>query len=182
MTDQPLTVAVITGSTTPSHFGPVVTDWVVAHLRERADLRPDVVDLTQLPLPLRRTALAARVGAADAFLVVTPEYNHGYPAGLKAAIDSVYREWHAKPVGMISYGGISGGLRAVEQLRQVFAELHTVVLRDTVSFHRTHTQFDEAGAPLDPAGCGGALKVLLDHLTWWGAALRKARADRPYLS
>jgi NAD(P)H-dependent FMN reductase len=59
-------------------------------------------------------ALSARIDAADGFVVITPEYNHGYPASLKLAIDSVYHPWQAKPVAFVSYGGIAGGLRAVE--------------------------------------------------------------------
>ena len=79
-------------------------------------------------------SLQQRLGQADAFVIVTPEYNHGYPAPLKALIDSSGAEWHAKPVAFVSYGGVSGGLRAVEQLRLVFAELHAVTIRDSVSF------------------------------------------------
>jgi NAD(P)H-dependent FMN reductase len=63
------------------------------------------------------SALCRRIDAADAFVVVTPEYNHSYPASLKHAIDMAYGEWNAKPVAFVSYGGISGGLRAVEALR-----------------------------------------------------------------
>lgn len=79
----------------------------------------------------------------------------------------------------MSYGGIAGGLRAVEQLRQVFAELHAVTVRDTVSFHGGAATFDGPD-PRDPESCGAAAKVLLDQLGWWGRALRQARADQPY--
>ncbi len=68
-------------------------------------------------------------------VVVTPEYNHGYPASLKQAIDIPHAEWQRKAVGFVSYGGLAGGMRAVEQLRQVFAELHCTTVRETVSFH-----------------------------------------------
>ncbi len=61
--------------------------------------------------------------------MITPEYNHGYPASLKQAIDVPRDEWREKAVGFVSYDGVSGGLRVVEQLRQVFAELHTVTMR-----------------------------------------------------
>jgi NAD(P)H-dependent FMN reductase len=113
-------------------------------------------------------------------VVVTPEYNHGYPASLKQAIDLGGREWWAKPVAFVSYGGISGGLRAVEQLRQVFAELHAVTVRDTVSFHGAHGCFDDSGSPRDPSGRNAAAKTMLDQLAWWAYALRDARAVRPY--
>ena len=90
-------------------------------------------------------SLNERVASCDAFIVVTPEYNHGYPAPLKALIDSFGPEWHAKPVAFVSYGGISGGLRAVEQLRLVFAELHAVTIRESVSFAGAWEQFDPEG-------------------------------------
>ncbi len=125
-------------------------------------------------------AYAQRIGRAEAFVVVTPEYNHGSPASLKQAIDLVRAEWRAKPVGFVSYGGTAGGLRAVEQLRQVFAELHAVTVRDTVSFHNARERFDRSGRPLDPVGPSRAADRLLDQLVWWGLSLRAARERRPY--
>ena len=83
-----------------------------------------------------------------------------------------------KPVAFVSYGGMSGGLRAVEQLRQVFAELRAMTVRDTVSFHMAHTLFDPTGEPIDPSGCNAAARTMLDDLAWWASALRAARSDR----
>ncbi|MBW5255136.1 NADPH-dependent FMN reductase, partial [Streptomyces sp. P01-B04] len=74
----------------------------------------------------------------------------------------------------------SGGLRAVEHLRQVFAELHAVSIRDTVSFHNAGALFDDEGRHRDPVGPDAAAKSLLDQLVWWGRALRGARAAHPY--
>ena len=125
-------------------------------------------------------AYLGRLARADGFVVVTPEYNHGYPASLKQAIDLAHHEWRAKPVAFVSYGGMSGGLRAVEQLRQVFAELHATTVRDTVSFHMAHAAFDASGQPVDATGPAAAAKTLLDQLAWWAAALRDARTARPY--
>lgn len=76
--------------------------------------------------------------------------------------------------------GISGGLRAVEHLRQVFAELHAVSVRDTVSFHNAGALFDDRGELTDPAQADGAAKRMLDQLVWWGRALREARTRHPY--
>ncbi|WP_432097524.1 NADPH-dependent FMN reductase [Streptomyces sp. bgisy100] len=124
--------------------------------------------------------LSSRLAAADAFVVVTPEYNHSFPAALKHALDGHGTEWRAKPVGFVSYGGISGGLRAVEQLRQVFAELHATTVRETVSFHNVWDRFGADGLPLDEAGPDGAATAMLDQLAWWAHALRDARTARPY--
>lgn len=112
-------------------------------------------------------------------LVVTPEYNHSFPAVLKNAIDLFREEWRAKPVGFVSYGGQGGGLRAVEQLRLVFAELHAMTVRDSVSFHGAAAVFD-GGRPVDAAISHSAGVNMLEQLEWWGSALRSAREARPY--
>ncbi|MEU6034189.1 NAD(P)H-dependent oxidoreductase [Actinomadura sp. NPDC047616] len=188
---SPLHVAMIIGSTRRSRFGSVVAGWFAEQVTPRADMTLDVVDLrdTRLPdtladdgeddpEPVR--ALAPRLAAADAFVVVTAEYNHSFPAPLKTAIDSFVDEWRAKPIGFVSYGGMSGGLRAVEQLRLVFSELHATTIRDTVSFPICRERFDDDGTPIDTAGANAAAKGLLDQLAWWAHALRDARTARPY--
>lgn len=88
-------------------------------------------------------------------------------------------EWQAKPVGFVSYGGISGGLRAVEQLRLVFAELSAVGLRDTVSFHNPWSELDGDGRLLASRAAVSALNVLVEHLRWWAIALKTARENAP---
>lgn len=180
----PIRLALIIGSTREGRFADTVATWFHAQASQHPELAVDLIDLAEwerpAPTSSSRREFAERVDAAEAFVVITPEYNHGYPAPLKAAIDSVREEWFAKPVGFVSYGGVSGGVRAVEQLRQVFAELHTTTVRETVSFHGAGAQFDETGAPHDQVGPAAAAKVLLDQLIWWGLALRDARAARPY--
>ncbi|MGB9279125.1 MAG: NAD(P)H-dependent oxidoreductase [Pseudonocardiaceae bacterium] len=178
MNSTMFSLAVIVGSVREGRFGPVVAGWFVGQAKQRDDLSVDVIDLADIPIPSAN--FTSRIGAADAFVIVTPEYNHGYPGPLKTAIDSVGREWHAKPVGFVCYGGLSGGLRAVEQLRVVFAEFHTVTIRETVSFHGAHGRFDEHGAPREAAAVNTAAGVLLDQLAWWAHALRAARSARPY--
>ncbi|GGQ15077.1 NADPH-dependent FMN reductase [Streptomyces roseolilacinus] len=190
--EQPLKLAVIVGSNREGRFAPIVADWFTSRARQRADFTVDVVDLARTvlpaalshtPSPEARAALAEvspRLAAADAFVVLTPEYNHSYPAPLKNLVDWHYTEWQAKPVAFVSYGGVSGGLRAVEHLRQVFAELHAVTVRDTVSFHNAGGLFTDDGGLKDPAGPDGAAKRMLDQLGWWGRALRTARAAHPY--
>ncbi|MER6983668.1 NADPH-dependent FMN reductase [Streptomyces carpinensis] len=188
---EPLKVALVVGSNRHGRFGPVVADWLLDHLGERADLLPQVVDVAEtaaLPTTLARgpetsAALAEitpKLASADAFVVLTPEYNHSFPAGLKNLIDWHFTEWQAKPVALVSYGGLAGGLRAVEHLRQVFAELHAVTVRDTVSFHNAGGSFDDGGRLKDPAGPDAAAKSMLDQLVWWGRALQEARQRRPY--
>ncbi|TCP50965.1 NAD(P)H-dependent FMN reductase [Tamaricihabitans halophyticus] len=192
MTEQsPLRIAILMGSTRNGRFCPTITGWFGEQAEQYGDLAVDVIDLNEValpdtliddndPIPPQVEALSARIHAADAFVVITPEYNHSFPAPLKTAIDWFYAEWQAKPVGFVSYGGMSGGLRAVEQLRLVFAEVHAMTVRDGVSFHNYPDQFDEQGQPKDRVGVNGAAKAMLDQLCWWARALRTARAAHPY--
>ena len=178
-------VAVIYGSTRPGRFCHTVVRWTVERLAASEKFQLDVIDPAD-PAPepsideRPSQSLQQRLGQADAFVIVTPEYNHGYPAPLKALIDSSGAEWHAKPVAFVSYGGISGGLRAVEQLRLVFAELHAVTIRDSVSFPGAWEQFDESGTLRNPERSQRGMETLLARLNWWAVALRTARSTHPY--
>ncbi|MCX4969147.1 NAD(P)H-dependent oxidoreductase [Streptomyces sp. NBC_00654] len=188
----PLKVAVILASTRDGRFGPVVANWFLARAADHPEIETDLIDLAELDLPYtlsyrpspagvaQLAKVTPRLAAAEAFVVLTPEYNHSYPASLKNLMDWHHLEWQAKPVAFVSYGGVSGGLRAVEHLRQVFAELHAVTVRDTVSFHNAGALFDDEGQHKDPAEADAAAKVLLDQVLWWGQALREAKARRPY--
>ncbi|WP_086770029.1 NADPH-dependent FMN reductase [Streptomyces bobili] len=193
--EAPLRVAVIVGSVREGRQGRAVTDWFLGAADGRDDLSFDVVDLADLDLPLvmpgwggtpapetvaALAGVSPRLAAADAFVVVTPEYNHSFPAALKNFVDWHHPEWQAKPVGFVSYGGLAGGIRAVEQLRLVFAELHATTVRDSVSLHGPWSGLGEDGAPRDAAVCEGAAKGMLGQLAWWGRALRTARAAHPY--
>lgn len=194
MFDQPLNLAVIIGSTREGRYGPRVARWFHRRALERGDVEVDLVDLAETPLPVVQQAhpvptgtytsaavraFAQRIGSADAFVVVTPEYNHSFPGPLKLAIDSVHPEWAAKPVGFVSYGGVAGGLRAVEHLRPVFAELHAVTVRETVNFYLAEDPIDADGNARSGQADGAASR-LLDQLAWWGHALRHARTVQPY--
>ncbi|MER5214479.1 NAD(P)H-dependent oxidoreductase [Streptomyces sp. NPDC002838] len=193
--DAPLRVAVIVGSVREGRAGRAVTDWFLGTAEGDDGLDLDVIDLADVDLPLvmpgwggtpSPEAVAAladvtpRLAAADAFVVVTPEYNHSFPAALKNFIDWHFEQWRAKPVGFVSYGGLAGGLRAVEQLRLVFAELHAMTMRDAVSLHGPWSGLTEDGTPRDETVCGNAAKDMLGQLSWWGRALRTARVTRPY--
>ncbi|MGW1173057.1 NADPH-dependent FMN reductase [Kitasatospora sp. NPDC002543] len=193
-TEQSPKVAVLVGSTRAGRFGPVVADWLIRHLDARGGTAVDRIDLVETPLPVvfpsfggelppgdaeLLAAVSPRLEAADAFVIVVPEYNHSFPASLKNAIDWHNQQWHGKPVAFVSYGGRSGGLRAVEQLRVVMAELNAATIRNTVSFHGAAQCFDAEGGALDPAA-DAAAKAMLDQLDWWARALREARQARPF--
>ena len=185
MADDRLQLAVIVGSVRAGRIAPVVASWLMTQLAQQEQIGIDMIDLADLSLPDSldgggdASGFAKRVNAADAFIIVTPEYNHGYPGALKTAIDTARDEWRAKPVGFVSYGGTAGGLRAVEQLRLVFAELHAVTVRQVVSLHWVHDLFDVNGKLRDP-GASAAARTMVSQLCWWAGALRNARAESPY--
>jgi NAD(P)H-dependent FMN reductase len=184
----PLRVAILIGSTRQGRFAPVVADWFSGYIQTREEFLADTIDLAQAALPdvLSRNpepaveTLRSRLAIADAFVIITPEYNHSFPAPLKTAIDWYSKEWRTRPVAFVAYGGCAGGLRAVEQLRQVFAELHSVTVRNSVGFAMAWEHFDEAGRLRNPERYEKAAGAMLDQLAWWGLALKEGRSIRPY--
>ncbi|TDC84215.1 NADPH-dependent oxidoreductase [Micromonospora sp. KC606] len=176
----------IIGSVRKDRFGPTVANWLLSQLKEHDAFEVDVIDLADFHLPADlggggdSAEFLTRVDRADAFVVVTPEYNHGYPGGLKTAIDTGKEEWKAKAVAFASYGGMAGGLRSVEQLRPVFAELHAVTIRATVSFHWAHSLFDSDGRLLQPEKAEAAVDGMLNQLEWWARMLQSGRRNGDY--
>ncbi|MFG3379436.1 MULTISPECIES: NADPH-dependent FMN reductase [unclassified Streptomyces] len=185
----PVGVAVVVASAREGRLAPDVSGWFTALAGQRDDLVLDVVDVAAHTLPGSldaqdpvALALRPRLAAADAFVVVVPEYNRSVPGPLKTLIDSFQSEWEAKPVGFVGYGlSLSGGVRAVEHLRQIFAEFHAVGMKDAVFFPRILEHYDAQGRfPVDSEGAGAAAKLMLDQLLWWARALRDAKSVRPY--
>ncbi len=185
---QKLKIALIYGSTRPGRLCDKVASWAAAQISSTHAFELDVIDPASPEAlsaeksgeALDLTWLRQHIGGADAFIVVTPEYNHGYPAALKSLIDSVGAEWHAKPVAFVSYGGISGGIRAAEQLRQVFAEVHAVTIRDSVTLAMAWEQFSPDGILKSPDRADRQMQTVLKRLAWWANALREARNAVPY--
>ncbi len=175
MTVHPLRLAVLTRNLEPGRFGTTVTHWFERAADQHDEFKCDLIDLGRIDL----ADLPARIAEADAIVIVTAEYNHAYPGDLKTAIDAVRRPWFAKPVAFVVYGGRSRGLRAAEQLRLVFGELHAVPIRDTLAF--SETDFTATGHPVDPT-TDPAAQALLTQLAWWSRPLREARATTPYPS
>jgi NAD(P)H-dependent FMN reductase len=174
----------------------VVAEWAAEQARAHGGFEVEIADLADYDIPLSlpadspkyagdsyvrpagMAALTAQLETSDAFLVVTPEYNHSYPASLKAAIDWHFTQWTAKPVAFISYGSAAGGRHAVLHLENVFTELHAVTIRDGLAFPNYYLNW-ENGRPNSSESAGYA-KTLLDQLAWWATTLRKARAAEPY--
>lgn len=182
---EPVRLEIVVASVRAGRFAPVVADWFAETARRRDEFVVGVIDLAATPLPQDLSGGPAvedftrRVGAAEAFVVVTSEYNHGYPAALKTALDTVKHEWRTKPIGFVSYGGVSGGLRAVEQLRQVVVEVHMVPVRESVSFHRVKHAFAQDGTTADGAAIDSAERML-DQIGWWARTVRAGRSRVRY--
>jgi NAD(P)H-dependent FMN reductase len=193
---EPTKLVIIVGSVREGRFGPTVASWVAEQADTHGSFDVEVVDLADVEIPLALPAaspkyagdsyprpagmavLTTHLDAADAFIVVTPEYNHSYPASLKAAIDWHFTQWTAKPVAFVSYGGAAGGRHAVLHLENVLTELHAVTIRDGLAFPNYFTNWQD-GRPIDDAAAGYA-KVLLDQLAWWATTLKSARLAAPY--
>ncbi|WP_040781296.1 NADPH-dependent FMN reductase [Nocardia pneumoniae] len=196
MSNAPLKLAVIIGSVREGRFGPVVAAWFTEQARRHGLFEVDVIDLADAQIPLelpaeppalnpdpRRpegmTDLTRRLGEADAFVIVTPDYNRSVPASLKAAIDWHFTQWDAKAIGFVGYSGGSGGLLAIEHLRQIFNELNAHTVRNYVSFPRYYLLFDSEGRLLEPDEPAAAATAMLDQLHWWASALTAARSLQP---
>lgn len=183
----PLKLEIILGSVREGRFGSTVGNWYTDRASLHGGFEVGLLDLADFEIPNDFSAhphkdeFTRRIEEADAVVVITPEYNHTFPGYLKTAIDAVPKTaWTAKPVALVGYGGMSGGLRAVEPLRVVFPEIHAMTIRETVSFHGVRDQFDADGQPVNPDGVNMAARLQLDQLEWWALALREARAKRPY--
>ncbi len=180
-------LAVIYGSTREGRICDRVVKWLRKELAGFAQFEIDIIDPLAFSLPAQHLPhhpearrLADRLHRADGFILVTPEYNHSFTASLKFLIDLFAEPWHGKPIAFVCYGGVSGGLRAVEQLRLVFAELHAVTICDAVSFSSPWRRLDPEGLLQDPGDALRRFARMMRQLQWWTEALIAARCDRPY--
>lgn len=183
-------LTVIIGSTRPGRAGLPIAEWFAGRARRHGGFDVQVVDLAALDLPLldepnhprlrqyvhqHTKDWSAQVDRSDTLVLVTPEYNHGYPAPLKNAIDYLHHEWKDKAVGFVSYGGVAAGTRALEQLKQVVTTLKMVPVTEAVSIP-FHAQFigDDGEVQANEA-MSLAVDAMLDELLRVEAALRQLR-------
>ncbi|MHA7774070.1 NADPH-dependent FMN reductase [Roseibium sp. M-1] len=187
---MPLKLKVITGSTRPGRVGPTIANWAASAAEAHGGFQVESVDLADINLPLLDEAAhpaaqqyshehtkrwSSIVGDADAFLFLTPEYDYFAPASLVNAIQVLYREWNYKPAGIVSYGGISGGLRASQTLRELLANVNVMPLPQVVPvpFFPEFISEDKVFTPNDKISEG--MTGLLGELTKWATALKTIR-------
>lgn len=197
MNNKSISVKVIAGSTREGRFSDKVATWVVENLKKQEGIAAEMLDLRDYNMPFfnesvspsfkqepyKNEAVArftAKIAEGDAFVMVTPEYNHGTSGVLKNALDWVYQEWNNKPVAFASYGSV-GGSRAVEQLRLTVIELQMAPIRMSVHFPGEKyfpvlfgkTKVDEIFTEYASQADG-----MITQLLWWARALKAARENR----
>jgi NAD(P)H-dependent FMN reductase len=185
-------LTIVIASTRPGRAGLAMGEWFAARARAQGAFDVSVVDLARLDLPLldepdhprlrqythgHTKEWSATAVASDAFVFVTPEYNAGYPATLKNAIDYLHHEWLYKPVGFVSYGGVAAGTRAVQQLKQVVTTLRMVAIVETVAVPFFRQFIDEEGRVQANDVMEQAATAMLDELARVEAATRGLRAE-----
>lgn len=183
-----LKVGIILGSTRPNRNGEAVARWVEQRVKDRQDASYELVDIKDFNLPLLDEPIppsqgkysqphtkkwAEKIATFDAFIFVTPEYNHGTSGALKNAIDFLYAEWNNKAAGFVSYGSI-GGARAVESLRLVMSEVQIAHVRAQVMFSLA-TDFKNYSEFTPDPRHDKELETMLKQLVAWGEAMKTVR-------
>ena len=182
---------IIIGSTRPGRVGPSVGAWITQRAIEHGGFDVQVTDLAELDLPLldepnhprlrqyvhqHTKDWSSLVDASDAFIFVTPEYNYGFNAALKNAIDYLHAEWQHKAAGIVSYGGVAAGTRATQMLKQVFSALKIVAVTEAVNipFVTQHLDEDKRFKPTELTDASAT--AMLDELLKWTESLAGLRA------
>lgn len=186
-----LRIAIITASTRPVRAGKHVTDWFYEQVKGTDNIEFEIIDLAEVNLPflnepempatgkyegVQTKVWSQKVASFDGYILVTPEYNHGYPAPLKNAIDTVYNEWKKKPVAFVGYG-VMGGARSIEQLVQVTAQIGMVPLPFvSVNILEPYKNIDDSGQINPDAIKGSSPERQIAEISWWANLLRSARS------
>jgi NAD(P)H-dependent FMN reductase len=186
-----INVGIIVGSTRPGRKADAVARWVHEIAKKRSDASFEVVDIADFKLPLldepmppamgqyanpHTKAWAAKIASFDAFVFVTPEYNHSTSGALKNAIDFLFKEWNDKAAGFVGYGA-AGGTRAVEHLRLVMGEVKVADVRAQVALS-LFTDFENYVTFKPAPHQERTVTAMLDDLVAWGGALQTMRVQR----
>ena len=186
------TLKIISSSTRPGRKGPAIAQWIYEKAKGHAEFDVELLDLAVIKLPFmdepehprlkkyqheHTKRWSATIESADAFIMVTPEYNFGMPATLKNALDFLFREWAKKPVGFISYGGMSGGIRSVQMLKQVVTTLSMMPLTESIAIPFFTKHINEHGLFQGDETLEKSAAVLLKELEHWATALKTLRSQ-----
>ena len=181
-------VLTIVGTVRQGRNGRKVADWYLSEAMKAApDLDFELLDVAELALPLfneatpplyhqyssTQTRIAEKIAAADAFVIITGEYNHSIPGSLKNFLDFVASEWNHKVAAFVGYGG-TGAMRSIEHIIQVFNYLGVATIKDHITINSVWEALDEKGVPKN-GFLFGSIPEQLKELTWWAHALKQAR-------
>lgn len=186
-----INLSILTGSTRPGRFNIQPATWMYDIAKKHEGVTAELLDLQDLNLPFldepmppmmhqytkdHTKSWSEKIQKADAFIFVTPEYNHSYSAVLKNAIDYLNHEWNFKPVAFVSYGSLAGGARAAEHLRGVAGELKMYDLREQILLPSFYEHKDDKGNYQFNERHEHAAKAMIEDLKFWGGVMKEARA------
>lgn len=181
---------IIIASTRPGRKGPALANWIFETAKKHTEFSAELLDLAIINLPFldepehprfrkytkeHTKKWSETIDAADAFIFVTPEYNYGYPATLKNALDFLYNEWTYKPVAFISYGGIAGGTRSVQALKQVVTAMKMVPVTEAVNVPFFTKYMDEQNKFNADEAIQKSAEGMLKELLKWTETLQPMR-------
>jgi len=186
---------IITASTRPGRKGPALANWIFDMAKKHTEFTVELLDLAEINLPFldepnhpsmqkytkdHTKKWSATIAAADAFIFVTPEYNFGYPASLKNALDFLYNEWTYKPVAFVSYGGIAGGTRSMQALKQVISAMNMVPVLEAVNVPFFTKYIDEQNKFNADEIIQKSAEGMLKELGRWTETLQQMRNKKPH--
>jgi NAD(P)H-dependent FMN reductase len=198
--DKKLKIKIILGTIRENRFGERPAKWIYDELVKHEDIDVELLDLKEYPMPFFDSPTSpawankkysndmvqkwsGKIDEADAYIIVSPEYNHGYSSVLKNAIDWIAPEWYKKPVGFVGYGSV-GGARVIEQLREVAIELKMVPINRSIhipwefmakAMNNKDIKNEELFEPLKKSMVGDTLQLFIDDLMWMAKALKRER-------
>ena len=186
---------IITASTRPGRKGPALANWIFDLAKKHTEFTVELLDLAEINLPFldepnhprfqkytkeHTKKWSATIAAADAFIFVTPEYNFGYPATLKNALDFLYNEWTYKPVAFVSYGGIAGGTRSMQAVKQVVTAMKMVPIVEAVNIPFFTKYIDEQNKFNADEIIQKSAEGMLKELGRWTETLQQMRNKKPH--
>ena len=188
-----LNLKIISSTVRPGRKGPLVANWVAERARQHGGFAVEVLDLGELNLPLMNEAAhprlqqyehahtknwSAKIAEADAFVFVTAEYDYNYPAPLRNALEYLVHEWAYKAAGLVSYGGVSAGTRAVNALKADLSTFRMVPIMDMVNFPMFTQFITEQGAFKPNEVSEKAATAMFTELVRWAKGLKLIKENK----
>jgi len=181
---------IISSTTRPQRKGIAVENWITEFAKNNSEFDVEFLNLEEIALPLMNEVnhprlqkyehehtkqWSKKISEADAFIIVLAEYNFGFPAPIKNALDYLYKEWNYKPVGIVSYGGVSSGLRATQMLKQVLTTLNMMPLTEGVNIPFFAKKINEEGVFIPDEIIEKSASIMMKELMKWTEAMRLMR-------